>query len=158
MRRFELHHLVIGAAKLLEATRPRFDVGKVIVPPEVLNKPGQLTPEEWALMKRHPEEGLILVADIDFPGDVRAMIRNHHERWDGKGYPDGLVGEATALPARILGIADVYDALTSSRPYRRALSHREGLDVMLSSHGQFDPRLLAVFTSWAQTAIGSLAA
>lgn len=134
------------------------DVGKVIVPREVLNKPGQLTPDEWKLMKRHPIEGLKLVADIDFPGDVRSMIRSHHERWDGKGYPDGLIEEQTPLPARILCVADVYDALTSSRPYRRALSHREGVDVILSSDGQFDPALLAVFTDWAATADNTAAA
>ncbi|MDQ6871797.1 MAG: tetratricopeptide repeat protein, partial [Gemmatimonadota bacterium] len=69
------------------------DIGKIIVPTEVLNKAGALTGEEWAIMKRHPEAGLELVADIDFPGDVRAVIRNHHERWDGTGYPDGLAGQ-----------------------------------------------------------------
>jgi putative nucleotidyltransferase with HDIG domain len=125
------------------------DVGKVIVPPEVLNKPGQLTPAEWDLMKCHPIEGLKLVADIDFPGDVRAMIRSHHERWDGKGYPDGLAGDSTPLPARILCIADVYDALTSARPYRQALNHDEGMRIMLRSTGQFDPGLLPIFTDWA---------
>jgi putative nucleotidyltransferase with HDIG domain len=125
------------------------DVGKVIVPPEVLNKPGQLTPSEWDLMKRHPIEGLRLVADVDFPGDVRSMIRSHHERWDGNGYPDGLAGNATPLPARILCIADVYDALTSARPYRKALSHEEGMRMVLESRGQFDPELIPVFTRWA---------
>jgi putative nucleotidyltransferase with HDIG domain len=127
------------------------DVGKMIVPPEVLNKEGQLTPAEWDLMKRHPEEGLRLVSDIDFPGDVRAMIRNHHERWDGRGYPDGLEAESTPLPARILCLADVYDALTSTRPYRRALTHEEGLEVMLKSEGQFDPGLIPVFRDWASS-------
>jgi putative nucleotidyltransferase with HDIG domain len=125
------------------------DVGKIIVPLEVLNKPGKLTPEEWELMKRHPEAGLELVADVDFPGDVRAIIRNHHERWDGKGYPDGLVGDATPLPARLLCLADVYDALTSSRPYRTALSHQQGVEIMRTSEGQFDPQLLAIFMDWA---------
>ena len=66
------------------------DIGKIIVPTDVLNKPGKLTDEEWAIIKRHPEAGLELVAGIDFPGDIRAIIRNHHERWDGSGYPDGL--------------------------------------------------------------------
>jgi len=97
------------------------DVGKIIVPVEVLNKPGPLSPDEWELMKRHPDAGVELVADVEFPGDVRAMIRSHHERWDGSGYPQGLVGEETPLPARILRIADVYDALTTTRGYRKAL-------------------------------------
>lgn len=126
------------------------DVGKMIVPVEVLNKSGSLTPDEWSLMKRHPEAGLELVSDIDFPGDVRSMIRSHHERWDGRGYPDGLVGETTPLPARLLCIADVYDALTSARPYRRALSHEQGLDIIRTSKGQFDPELLGMFVGWAE--------
>jgi putative nucleotidyltransferase with HDIG domain len=125
------------------------DVGKIIVPPEVLNKPGALTKEEWDLMKRHPVAGLELVAGVDFPGDVRSMIRSHHERWDGKGYPDGLVGDITPLPARILCIADVYDALTSARPYRQALDHNQGVEIMRSSEGQFDPQLIEIFFDWA---------
>ena len=126
------------------------DVGKIIVPSEVLNKPGALTKEEWELMKQHPVAGLELVAGVDFPGDVRSMIRSHHERWDGKGYPDGLVGDITPLPARILCIADVYDALTSARPYRQALDHHEGVKIMRSSEGQFDPELIEVFFEWAE--------
>ena len=100
-------------------------------------------------MKKHPEAGLELVAGIDFPGDIRAMIRSHHERWDGKGYPDGLVGEVTPLNARLLCIADVYDALTSARPYRTALTHAKGLEIMRASPGQFEPRLLDAFVEWA---------
>jgi HD-GYP domain len=126
------------------------DVGKIIVPFEVLNKPGPLTNEEWALMKLHPQAGLDLIADIDFPGDVRAMIRSHHERWDGTGYPDGLVGEATPLPARILRIADVYDALTSTRGYRSALPHERALELM-REEGQFDPHLFEIFIEWTET-------
>jgi putative nucleotidyltransferase with HDIG domain len=126
------------------------DVGKIIVPVEVLNKPGKLTNDEWALMKRHPVAGLELVSGIDFPGDVRSMIRSHHERWDGTGYPDGLAGELTPLPARLLCIADVYDALTSARPYRQALDHSQGVKIMQSSAGQFDPELLGVFLNWAE--------
>lgn len=126
------------------------DVGKIIVPAEVLNKPGALTKEEWELMKRHPVAGLELVAGVDFPGEVRAMIRSHHERWDGKGYPDGLAGDITPLPARILCIADVYDALTSARPYRQALDHLQGVEIMRSSEGQFDPQLIEIFFDWAE--------
>lgn len=126
------------------------DVGKIIVPVEVLNKPGPLTSEEWALMKRHPQAGLDLVADIDFPGDVRAMIRSHHERWDGSGYPDGLVGEETPLPARILRIADVYDALTSTRGYRAACPHDRAIEMM-RAEGQFDPVLFELFLEWAES-------
>ncbi|HEV7595046.1 MAG TPA: HD domain-containing phosphohydrolase [Gemmatimonadaceae bacterium] len=128
------------------------DIGKIIVPTEVLNKAGTLTDEEWAMMKRHPEAGLELVADIDFPGDVRAVIRNHHERWDGTGYPDGLAGEEIPFAARILCVADVYDALTTARSYRDSMSHARAAQEMRASHGQFDPQLLEAFLSWADSA------
>ena len=128
------------------------DIGKIIVPTEVLNKAGPLTAEEWAMMKRHPEAGLELVADIDFPGDVRSVIRNHHERWDGTGYPDGLAGEEIPFAARILCVADVYDALTTARSYRDSMSHARAAEEMRSSNGQFDPELLGAFLSWAESA------
>ncbi|MFL5565444.1 MAG: HD domain-containing phosphohydrolase [Gemmatimonadaceae bacterium] len=128
------------------------DIGKIIVPTEVLNKPGKLTDEEWAIMKRHPEAGLELVADIDFPGDIGAIIRNHHERWDGGGYPDGLKGEDIPIAARILCVADVYDALTTTRSYRPGLTHARAAEIMRSSTGQFDPQLLERFLEWAETA------
>lgn len=127
------------------------DIGKIIVPTEVLNKAGNLTEEEWAIMKRHPEAGLELVSEIDFPGDVRAIIRNHHERWDGKGYPDGLAGEEIPFAARILCVADVYDALTTARSYRDSLSHTRAVEVMRESPGQFDPWLLDAFLGWAES-------
>jgi putative nucleotidyltransferase with HDIG domain len=127
------------------------DIGKIIVPTEVLNKAGPLTGEEWAMMKRHPEAGLELVADIDFPGDVRAVIRNHHERWDGTGYPDGLAGDEIPFAARILCVADVYDALTTARSYRDSMSHARAAQEMRASHGQFDPVLLEAFLSWADS-------
>lgn len=128
------------------------DIGKIIVPTEVLNKAGELTEEEWAIMKRHPEAGLELVADIDFPGDVRSIIRNHHERWDGRGYPDGLAGKEIPSSARILCVADVYDALTTARSYRRSLTHAQAAEEMRASKGQFDPVLLETFLDWAVSA------
>ncbi|HKR09831.1 MAG TPA: HD domain-containing phosphohydrolase, partial [Gemmatimonadaceae bacterium] len=99
------------------------DIGKIIIPTEILNKPDRLGPDEWEMIKRHPQAGLELVANIDFPGDVTAIIRSHHERWDGKGYPDGLAGEDIPVAARILCVADVYDALTTTRSYRPAMNH-----------------------------------
>jgi putative nucleotidyltransferase with HDIG domain len=128
------------------------DIGKIIVPTDVLNKAGKLTDEEWAIMKRHPEAGLELVADIDFPGDIAAIIRNHHERWDGTGYPDGLAGEQIPLAARILCVADVYDALTTTRSYRAGMTHARAAEIMRGSPGQFDPHLLEIFLDWAETA------
>ncbi len=125
------------------------DIGKIIVPTEVLNKASGLSEEEWAIMKRHPEAGLELVSDIDFPGDVRAIIRNHHERWDGTGYPDKLSGEEIPFAARILCVADVYDALTTPRSYRDGLSHARAAEEMRAQKGQFDPYLLETFLEWA---------
>ena len=93
-----------------------------MVPSEILNKPGKLTDDEWALMRSHPTAGVDMLAGIDFPWDVRPVIESHHERWDGKGYPHGLRGEDIPLSARILAVADVYDALTSLRSYKAALT------------------------------------
>ena len=122
------------------------DVGKLIVPAEVLNKAGKLTEEEWALVRQHPAAGEQLLADVAFPWDVAPMVRSHHERWDGGGYPDGLVAEHIPLSARILCIADVYDALTTERSYKRAFSQLEAMEIMRREIGrQFDPQLFALF-------------
>ena len=122
------------------------DVGKLMVPAEVLNKPGKLTDEEWQMVRGHPSAGVELLADIEFPWDVRPIVESHHERWDGKGYPHGLAGEAIPLTARVLCVADVYDALTSVRSYKRALTHEEAMAIMSQDVGtQFDPVLFAAF-------------
>ena len=122
------------------------DVGKLVVPSEILNKPSRLTPEEWELMKQHPRVGVEMLAEIDFPWDVRPIVEFHHERWDGAGYPQGLKGEDIPRTARILCIADVYDALTSERSYKKALTHGEAIDIMRRDIGkQFDPALFALF-------------
>ena len=126
------------------------DVGKLVIPAEVLNKAGKLTDEEWALVRRHPSAGVEMLADVEFPWDVRPIVESHHERWDGKGYPHGLQGDAIPLVARILCIADVYDALTSERSYKKAMSHQDALDVMRLQAGvEFDPRLFALFETVA---------
>ena len=122
------------------------DVGKLIVPSEVLNKPGRLTKEEWELMKQHPVAGVDLLSEVEFPWDVLPIVRSHHECWDGSGYPDGLVGEEIPLVARIVCLADVYDALTTERSYKRALPHSEALEVMRRDVGrQFDPAAFDAF-------------
>nr|MBA3671805.1 diguanylate cyclase [Gemmatimonadaceae bacterium] len=122
------------------------DVGKLIVPAEVLNKPGKLTEEEWALVRQHPAAGEQMLADVQFPWDVTPMVRSHHERWDGKGYPDGLAGEAVPFAARVLCIADVYDALTTERSYKRAFTQIEAIEIMRREIGkQFDPLLFVKF-------------
>lgn len=121
------------------------DIGKIIVPTEVLNKPGPLDNDEWELMKKHTEVGFEMVADVDFPGVVPEMVRSHHEKWNGTGYPDRLRGENIPITARILCIADVYDALTTTRAYRSALPPARAKEIMRSSAAQFDPELLALF-------------
>ena len=124
------------------------DVGKLIIPGEVLNKPTKLDAEEWALMRRHPEAGVELLAGIDFPWDVRPLIESHHERWDGGGYPHGLAGEAIPLTARILCLADVFDALTSQRSYKQSMSAVAAIEIMRRDVGRaFDPALFEVFAS-----------
>lgn len=131
------------------------DVGKLVVPAEVLNKAGKLTEEEWALMRRHPNAGVEMLADVEFPWDVTPMVKSHHERWDGRGYPDGLVATAIPLTARILCIADVYDALTAKRSYKRAFTHLEAMEIMRHEVGaQFDPALFANFEDLARDGLG----
>lgn len=121
------------------------DVGKIEVPAEILNKPGRLTDEERATMERHTVIGDEILAPVEFPWDIRPMVRSHHERWDGRGYPDQLVGEAIPYTARILRLADIFDALTTARSYRRPLTPEEALTIMREDEGSFDPELFAVF-------------
>ncbi len=122
------------------------DVGKIEVPGEVLNKPGKLTPEEWKLMQSHTTAGDRIVAELNFAWDIRPIVRSHHEHWEGTGYPDGLKGEEIPLTARILCVADIYDALTSTRSYRPALSREEALRIMEADSGRISaPTLFEVF-------------
>ena len=122
------------------------DVGKTGVPSEVLNKPGKLTDEEFEQMKKHTVLGDAIISETPFPWDIRPIVRNHHERWDGTGYPDRLKGAEIPLTARILCVADVYDALTTTRSYRGAMSQERALEIMSEEAGKVcDPNLFAVF-------------
>jgi HD-GYP domain-containing protein (c-di-GMP phosphodiesterase class II) len=122
------------------------DVGKVAVPDAILFKPAPLTPEEYALMRRHPVIGAEILRDVTFLGEGIDVVRHHHERWDGRGYPDGLSGEAIPLAARVFAVADTLDALTSNRPYRRAAHWSEAREVIRAQSGsQFDPAVLAAY-------------
>src|SRR5690348_3899325 len=133
------------------------DVGKLIIPSETLNKPGKLAPDEWELIKRHPVAGVEMLSDMDFPGDVIPMVRSHHERWDGQGYPDELAGDQIPRSARILCIADVYDALTSRRSYKGALTHDAAMEIMRTDVAkQFDPDLFEHFEDLMRTRAPSL--
>ena len=122
------------------------DVGKLVIPEEVLNKPGRLTADEWELVKQHPVVGVQLLSDIEFPWDIIPIVRWHHEYWDGSGYPDGLVGEDIPVVARIVCLADVYDALTSERSYKKSLPHAQAMELMRRDVGrQFDPEMFGLF-------------
>jgi len=127
---------------------PMHDIGKIGIPDAVLQKPGRLTDEEYEVMKRHTTIGAAILAGSQSPvlQLAREIALNHHERWDGKGYPSGLAGEAIPMSARIISIVDVYDALTHDRIYRRALPEEKALAMMREQQGtQFDPLLLATF-------------
>jgi putative nucleotidyltransferase with HDIG domain len=122
------------------------DVGKVAVPDSILWKPEPLTPEERTLMERHPIVGWEILREIDFLGEAKLVVRHHHERWDGKGYPDGLGGDVIPLAARVFAVADVLDALTTLRPYRQPSSTDEARGMIEESSGtQFDPEVVAAF-------------
>lgn len=122
------------------------DVGKIGIPDGVLLKAGALDDAEWELMRAHPEKGAALVARVDSLADAAPLIAAHHERYDGKGYPAGLSGEAIPLGARIIAVADVYDALTTARPYKRALAHEEAVALLREDAGmKFDPAVVEAF-------------
>ena len=122
------------------------DVGKIVVPAPLLNKRGRLSEEEWALVRSHTVEGVRILRDAGFPDEVLAIVRSHHERWNGSGYPDGLVGDEIPLCARILCIADIYDALATDRSYKKALTRREALALMRHEVGHaFDATVFEHF-------------
>ena len=123
------------------------DIGKVAIPDSILLKPDTLTPDEWAVMQSHAERGERICKNIRSLDSVLPIIRHHHEKWDGTGYPDGLAGENIPLLARILQTADIYDALTTERPYKQAFTSQEALQIMLAEaqKGWRDPSLTAHF-------------
>jgi putative two-component system response regulator len=136
----------------LAKAAPLHDIGKVAIPDGILLKPGRLSQDEWRVMKTHAEHGAdLLQRAIDRLGDDAGLMltygkqiaRHHHERWDGSGYPDGLTGEAIPLSARLMAVADVYDALISVRPYKQAMTHTEALAFIRAGSGShFDPRVV----------------
>ena len=127
----------------LRAASMLHDIGKLAVPEQILSKPGKLTPEEFDRMKIHPIVGAEILDRVQFPYPVVPIVRSHHEKWDGSGYPHGLKGPAIPIGARILSVVDCFDALTSERPYRRALSADEAMKHLISEiETSFDPRVV----------------
>ncbi|MBR1977053.1 HD domain-containing protein [bacterium] len=128
------------------------DIGKIGIPQSILCKQGKLTDEEFEVMKAHPENAEKLIANIKNLKGISNWLKCHHERWDGAGYPAGLKGEEIPLSARIIAIADTYDAMTTTRSYRTALSHQTAIDEIRACAGtQFDPELAKKFIELEQT-------
>jgi putative two-component system response regulator len=154
-QRLACYSVAIGMAlglpqrQLLALHRGGFlhDIGKVCIPDAILHKPGPLTAAEWELVKQHPVKGEEICGEMKSLQPVLPIIRGHHERWDGSGYPDGLRGDRIPLSARILQLADIYDALTTARPYKPALPPAEALGVLTqeAARGWRDPDLVSVF-------------
>jgi HD-GYP domain-containing protein (c-di-GMP phosphodiesterase class II) len=122
------------------------DIGKIGVADAVLAKPGPLDDSEWVEMKRHPELGHQIINEIDFLRDAAEIVYAHHEHYDGHGYPRGLKGEEIPLGARIFAVVDAYEAMTSHRPYRKALPHRKAIEeIVRNANSQFDPEVVRAF-------------
>lgn len=134
----ELDHVYRGA--LLH------DIGKMGIPDSILLKPGKLTDEEWEIMRKHPVYACEMLSSIDYLQPALDIPYCHHEKWDGSGYPRGLKGEQIPLSARIFAVVDVYDALTSDRPYREAWTNKKALKYINENAGKhFDPEVVEIF-------------
>ena len=145
----DTYHLTAADIALITTASSLHDIGKIRIPEEILNKPGKLSDEEFKIMKTHSELGASIIRDMRFPQNhplvhtAWEICRWHHERWDGKGYPDGLKGEEIPISAQVVSIVDVYDALTSERCYKKAFEHDTAIKMILDGQcGQFNPVLL----------------
>jgi putative two-component system response regulator len=144
--------------ELLAKSAPLHDIGKIAIPDHILLKPGKLSADEFSIMRTHAMRGYDILCQADGyigeQGDFLAIAmdiaRYHHEKWDGSGYPHGLAGEAIPLTARLMALADVYDALHSTRPYKTAMSHAQAADIIQQGRGRhFDPELVDIFLDCA---------
>jgi HD-GYP domain-containing protein (c-di-GMP phosphodiesterase class II) len=129
------------------------DIGKLALPPSLVHHPGPLAPDEWELMMQHPRLGLEFLRDDTISAQAKSVVRSHHERWDGSGYPGALVGEEIGLFPRIAAVADVFGAVTSERFYAPALPGHEGIELIRSGSGTaFDPSVVEAFLDVARRA------
>ena len=153
LRRVQIYAVELGNAlrltdlevESLRTASVLHDIGKLAVPEYIISKPGKLTPEEFDKMKIHPEVGADILERVQFPYPVAPIVRAHHEKWDGSGYPHRLRGEEIPIGARILGVVDCFDALASDRPYHRALPLEEALAVVVKESGRsYDPRIVEI--------------
>ncbi len=135
-----------GRRDALEFGAILHDIGQIRIPESILNKPSSLTEEEWEIMRRHPEEGARMIAEIPYLAPAVPIVLHHHERWDGKGYPMGLRGNAIPMEARLLAVADTFDAMTANRVYRKAFDLETARTEIINQSGrQFDPLIVEVF-------------
>lgn len=140
--------LATGLVDLIKRAGLLHDIGKVAIRDDVLLKPGRLSPEEFEIIKSHAAKGEEIVRSLPFLKEVAGLVRSHHERFDGSGYPDGKKGEAIALGARILAVADSFDAMTTNRPYRNQLTLEQAVaEIRKNRGGQFDPAVADCFVS-----------
>ena len=145
--------LVVGRRLLDEAALRELaiglflqDIGKLALPERIVQKPGRLEPDEWALMMRHPLLGLEFLRDDSVSAAAKSVVRSHHERWDGSGYPGALIGEEISLFARIAAVSDVFDAVTSERYHASAKPVAEGIEIIRAGSGaEFDPQVVGAF-------------
>ena len=134
--------------ELLETGAKLHDIGKIGIPEEILNKKGKLTDDEYEVIKSHPVISEQIIMPLEFLAEVRPIVRHHHERYDGGGYPDGLAGDEIPRAAAILSVVDAYDALVSDRPYRNGLPPARALQILDEGAGtQWDPELIREFRS-----------
>ena len=141
---------------LMVRSAPLHDIGKVGIPDQILLKPGKLTAGEWAVMKTHSDIGSFAISQVEadterpvaFLQCAKLIIRHHHEKWDGSGYPDGLAGTAIPIPARVMALADVFDALISRRPYKEPFSTQVAINIVMAGRGShFDPAVVDAFSA-----------
>jgi HD-GYP domain-containing protein (c-di-GMP phosphodiesterase class II) len=138
-----LHEKEVNEIKIAGALH---DIGKTIIPPDILNKPGKLTKEEFDIVKRHPETGYQILKSSDEYVNLAEYVLYHHERWDGNGYPQGLSGEDIPFQARIIAVADAFEAMTASRPYQKTKTTEEAKAELVRCSGtQLDPEIVSVF-------------
>ncbi|HIC91235.1 MAG TPA: response regulator [Syntrophaceae bacterium] len=136
---------------ILEHACKLHDIGKIGIPDSILVKPGKLTPEEWQKVREHPVIGADILNSSGFLKELIPLVKYHHERYDGSGYPDGLKGEDIPKKARIIGLADAFEAMTSDRPYRKAFSKEEALEqIKANIKTQFDPQIADVLLSFSK--------
>lgn len=149
VQKTDKYHLTAADISLISTASALHDIGKINIPESILNKPGRLTKEEFEVMKTHTTIGSEILEKLPFQQEsdlvktAYAICRWHHERWDGRGYPDGLTGEQIPIAAQVVSLADVYDALTSERCYKKAFDHDTAVKMILNGEcGQFNPLLL----------------